>query len=332
MNPRLERIKRAAGTPLVLSIAGTMLDTLEERFLREAAPTGIIFFRRNIESLPQLTGLTANLAKIDSMRIFAIDEEGGRVRRLPQGDWTLPPAAAQAQMEEQQLYDKARFLGRTLRQAGITMNMAPNVDLRSGEDNSIVGDRSFGLDPVLVAQKARVFIQAMHDEGVFAVLKHFPGHGTTTIDSHKSLPRIDKPLRSLREEDMMPYRLLAREVSFIMAAHLLHSEVSELPASLSPEWHREFRALAGGSCITMTDDIEMHALDTYGVEEKTRLFLASGHDLMLVCSGKPEVLHAHWEALLRILERDSYLVDRMERLQRSLDQAFFKRADVLKKL
>ncbi|HSA34906.1 MAG TPA: glycoside hydrolase family 3 N-terminal domain-containing protein, partial [bacterium] len=233
----LRHIKQAAGNALILSLAGPSLTPGEERFLREASPVGVILFKRNIESLRSLELLCADLRRIDHLRLIAIDEEGGRVRRLPLGPYSLPSAKELAAMDDDAFSEKVRGLARELRRLGVTMDMAPVVDLRSGEDASIVGDRAFSDDPDEVARHAARYLSALRDEGIFGVIKHFPGHGATTVDSHKELPLIQKPYADLAAEDLLPYRRLAGTARFVMVAHILVPDVDPLfPASLSRDW------------------------------------------------------------------------------------------------
>ena len=321
---RLDRIKRAAGNACVFSLSGPSFTEREERLYRETCPTGVIFFRRNVETVASLESLCGELRRIESLRIVSIDEEGGRVRRLPTGPYSLPPAKALAALDEDEFSDKVRVLGRELRRIGITMDMAPVVDLRSGEDASIVGDRAFSDDPEEVSRHALRYLSALRDEGVFGVIKHFPGHGATTIDSHKELPRIEKSLRDLAAEDLLPYRRLAGTARFVMVAHILVPDADPLfPASLSRQWMRILRRDMGFDGIVMTDDIEMHALDNWSPEEKAALFLASESDLLLICSGKEDIMRAHWEALVRAAEADDTILARLEHLRDRLEGEFF---------
>lgn len=324
MTRNLHHIKQAAGNAIILSLAGPSLSVAEERFLREFSPAGVIFFKRNIESIRSLELLCDDLRRIDRVRILAVDEEGGRVRRLPTGPYSLPPAKELATLDEDAFSDRVRALGRELRRIGITMDMAPVVDLRSGEDTSIVGDRAFSDEPETVARHAARYLSALRDEGVCGVIKHFPGHGATTIDSHKELPRIEKPYRDLALEDLLPYRRLAGTARFVMAAHILVPEIdAELPASLSPAWSGILRRDINFDGILMTDDIEMHALDHWSPEEKTARFLAAESDIMLVCSGNEEAMRTHWEALVHAAEADSTILARLEKVGERLDGELF---------
>ena len=302
-SPKLERLKKEAGKRLFISLSGTTLIKSEISMLREVSPCGIIYFKRNIENCESLQSLIKSTKCFDSIEFHSIDEEGGRVRRLPKDDYSLPSMKELVTYGKDIAAEKIGILAQKLKEIGINMNMAPNVDLRSGEDNSIVGDRSFGEDPVTVVEFASLYIKKMQEYGVFPVIKHFPGHGTTVIDSHSELPLINKPINELFEQDLLPYRKLANTASFVMKAHLLLPEISLLPASLSPEWDTILRKDIGFSGVSMTDDIEMHALDKFSAQEKTELFFRSGTDKMLICSGNAEVIAEIFEAVVKFYEK-----------------------------
>ncbi len=287
---------------MIVSLSGTSLTKSELSMLREVSPSGIIYFKRNVESCESLGSLIKSTKCVESIEFHSIDEEGGRVRRLPKGDYSLPSMKELVTYGKEAAAEKIGILAQKLHETGINMNMAPNVDLRSGEDNSIVGDRSFGEDPETVVDFAGIYIKKMQEHGVFPVIKHFPGHGTTVIDSHSELPLITKPFEDLFREDLVPYRKLANAAGFVMKAHLLLPEISRLPASLSPEWDTILRKDLNFIGISMTDDIEMHALDRFSAKEKTELFFKSGTDKLLICSGKEEAILEMHEAAVKLLE------------------------------
>lgn len=302
ISPKLERLKKEAGNRLFVSLSGSSLTKSELSMLREVSPCGIIYFKRNVESCESLESLIKSTRFCESIEFHSIDEEGGRVRRLPKGDYSLPSMKELVTYGKEIAAEKIGILAQKLHETGINMNMAPNVDLRSGEDNSIVGDRSFGEDPETVVDFAGIYIKKMQEHGVFPVIKHFPGHGTTVVDSHSELPLITKPFEELLKEDLVPYRRLANAAGFVMKAHLLLPEISELPASLSPEWDKILRKDLNFIGISMTDDIEMHALDRFSAKEKTELFFRSGTDKLLICSGKEETILEMHEAAVKFLE------------------------------
>ena len=304
-SPKLERLKKEAGARIFVSLSGTTLTKSETAMLREVSPCGIIYFKRNIESCESLQSLIKSTKCHDSIEFHSIDEEGGRVRRLPKDYYSLPSMKELVTYGKETASEKIGVLAQKLNEIGINMNMAPNVDLRSGEDNSIVGDRSFGEDPETVIEFAAVYIRKMQEAGVFPVIKHFPGHGTTVIDSHSELPLINKPFDDLFREDLLPYRKLSNAAGFVMKAHLLLPEISQLPASLAPEWDKVLRKELGFTGISMTDDIEMHALDRFSAKEKTELFFRSGTDKLLICSGREDAILEMHEAAVKLLEKYS---------------------------
>jgi len=304
ISPKLERLKKEAGNRMFVSLSGSSLTKSEMSMLREVSPCGIIYFKRNVESCESLGSLIKSTKFCESIEFHSIDEEGGRVRRLPKGDYSLPSMKELTASGKDIAAEKIAVLAQKLHETGINMNMAPNVDLRSGEDNSIVGDRSFSENPETVVDFAGIYIKKMQEHGVFPVIKHFPGHGTTVIDSHSELPLINKPFKELFNEDMFPYRKLANAAGFVMKAHLLLPEISNLPASLSPEWDKILRKDTGFIGVSMTDDIEMHALDVFSAKEKTELFFKSGTDKMLICSGKEDLIMEMHEAAVKFLENN----------------------------
>jgi beta-N-acetylhexosaminidase len=321
MFPGLKRVKEAAGAPFFMSLSGESILKSELKMLKEMSPSGIIYFRRNVESCESLQSLINAAHEVESILFHAIDEEGGRVRRLPEGPWSLPSMKELAEAGVKKTAQMTDILGQKLREIGINMNMAPNVDLRSGEDKSIVGDRSFGKNPEIVAEFSDIYIRMMKKNGVAPVIKHFPGHGTTTIDSHKSLPVNDKPFNDLNREDMAPYRALANKAGFVMIAHLLHHSIDDLPATLSAKWNEILRKDIGFKGISMTDDMEMLALEKYSPDQKMEMFFKSGCDMLLVCSGKEDVLMSFFEASVKIIEKDQELTKKMEFLKTRLEDS-----------
>jgi len=161
----------------------------------------------------------------------------------------------------------------------------------------------------------------MKKNGVAPVIKHFPGHGTTTIDSHKSLPVIDKPFDDLNREDMAPYRALSNKAGFVMIAHLLHHSIDDLPATLSAKWNEILRKDIGFSGISMTDDMEMLALEKYSPAQKMEMFFKSGCDMLLVCSGIEDILMNFFEASVKYIEKNQDVIKRMEFLKTRLEDS-----------
>ncbi|MFP4426967.1 MAG: glycoside hydrolase family 3 protein, partial [Spirochaetaceae bacterium] len=178
-----------------------------------------------------------------------------------------------------------------LRRAGIRMNFAPVLDVYPREDRTIIGDRSFGGEPQLVAELGSAYIESAMEAGVAPVAKHFPGHGVSTVDSHGALPISDRTLNELRERDLVPFRVAVEAgVPAIMTAHILYEEVDpEYPATLSPRFiHELLREELGFEGVVVTDGFSMGALTReYSRVEALRQSFLAGVDLIL--------LHARYE-------------------------------------
>ncbi|MFO7735851.1 MAG: beta-N-acetylhexosaminidase [bacterium] len=323
MSGKLKRLKQAAGATFIFSLESAVMSKNEINFFRKTNPAGYVFFRRNIETLRSLKSIVSSLKKLSEFKtVMSIDEEGGRVKRLPQGDYSLPSAAKLSTMDEQSFEEKVLYLSEVLKNCGININFAPVVDLRSGNDNTIVGDRSFSSDPEVVVEKAKTFIRAARKAGIQSLIKHFPGHGATTIDSHEELPVIEKSLEVIYSEDMLPFIKLHKYVDFIMPAHLLCPKVDSLPVSMSRIWNRILRKDMGFSGISISDDIEMGALDNYSREDKNQLFRDSGYDIMTICSGRREVMESHWEDTLKFAEKNRDYMIYLENLRKRISTLF----------
>lgn len=217
----LERL--AAGVICVGFKEGTKPEDLDERLVNVPF-AGYILFARNVESVEQTAALCAALQKHDDgvPRIIAIDQEGGRVARLRSGVEELPAMMAVAAAGSEDLAQRAGAqMGYDLRRAGVNLDFAPVLDLALFEKNTVIGARSFGDDPHEVARFARAFARGLRDSGMLPTYKHFPGHGSTDVDSHLDLPVIDLDEDVLRERDLTPFRLLLADAPAVMTAHIV---------------------------------------------------------------------------------------------------------------
>ncbi len=223
--------------------------------------------------------------------LVAVDEEGGRVQRIDQIAGSIPSARAMAQtMTPAQVREIAAERGRALRDAGVTMDLAPVVDVSSQGSNQVIGDRSFSDDPGVVSEYAGAFADGLRDAGVVPVLKHFPGHGHATGDSHRQAA-VTPPVVELEASDLVPYRnLLGSSPIGIMTGHLDVPGLTapDEPASVSASAVRELlRTELGYDGLVITDDLsEMAAVrQTYSVPEATLRALAAGTDMALLVSN-----------------------------------------------
>ncbi|MDK1476676.1 glycoside hydrolase family 3 protein [Streptomyces sp. 549] len=290
-----DTVTRDALAVLQPGFTGTTAPEWLLRHLREGL-TSVGLFGRNIESAEQLAALTAQLRAVRPDVLVAIDEEGGDVTRLEaRTGSSFPGNLALGAIDDPALTrEVARELGRRLADCGVNLNWAPSADVNSNPGNPVIGVRSFGADPALVARHTAAYVEGMQAAGVAACTKHFPGHGDTNVDSHHALPRIDTDLDTLGTRELVPFRAaVAAGTKVIMSAHILLPALDPaLPATLSPSaLNGLLRAPVeqgglGYDGLIVTDAVEMKAIaDTHGIERGTVLALAAGADAICVGGG-----------------------------------------------
>ncbi|MGW7414108.1 glycoside hydrolase family 3 protein [Streptomyces sp. NPDC054863] len=248
-------------------------------------------FGRNIASPGQLAALTAQLRAERDDVLVAIDEEGGDVTRLEvRGGSSFPGNLALGSVDDTALTrDVARELGRRLAECGVNLNWAPSADVNSDPKNPVIGVRSFGADPLLVARHTAAYVEGLQAAGVAACTKHFPGHGDTNVDSHHDMPRIDVDLDTLHARELVPFRsAIAAGSKSVMSAHILLPALDPTrPATLSPQILTGLlREELGYQGLIITDGMEMRAISaTYGIERGSVLAIAAGADAICVGGG-----------------------------------------------
>jgi beta-N-acetylhexosaminidase len=281
----------------ITGLAGISVSADEQRFLREADPWGLILFKRNIEHPNQVAKIVKDFRDICG-RVDApvlIDQEGGRVQRLGPPHWpAFPPGAV-----FDQLYDRdpqagiaaarlgARLIAADLETLGITVDCLPLADLRLPGADMVIGDRAYGATPDKVSAIAAAVAEGLMAGGVLPVLKHIPGHGRATADSHRSLPVVRTERAVLEATDFAAFCGL-RALPMAMTAHVVFTAVDTLPATTSPTIIREvIRGFVGFDGLLMSDDVSMGALSG-SIGERSAAALAAGCDVILHCNGKLE--------------------------------------------
>lgn len=249
---------------------------------------GYLFFARNGESVVELRGVTdalrARYAGGGAPPILAIDQEGGRVVRLREGITAMPPMMALGAAGDVVLAQRAgEQIAFDLRRAGITLDLAPVLDLALDAENVVIGTRSFGADPQRVAALGRGLARAMERGGVQACYKHFPGHGGTAVDSHDALPVLDADEATLRRRDLATFAAVAREAGAMMSAHVVVPALDEQhSATLSRRIATDLlRGELGFGGALLTDCLEMGALADLGTAHSAVEALRAGADLLL---------------------------------------------------
>lgn len=279
------------GQLIIVGMKGKTYDDELDRLIRHYRVGGIIVLGKNVSTPTGIVQLLneAKLANKDySIPLFlSVDEEGGRVSRLPAGMKKLPAAASIGQKEDEALaYKSGVYLAELLHAFGYNMNYAPVLDVNSNPKNPVIGDRSYSSNPQEVAHHALSVRKGMVDNGVISIVKHFPGHGDTHIDSHKSLPVIEKRLDELYATELIPFQqAIAQEVDGIMVAHILFPALdATYPSSLSKKIITNIlRDELHYDGVVITDDLTMGAItNAYTVPEAALQSFIAGSDLLLI--------------------------------------------------
>jgi beta-N-acetylhexosaminidase len=288
---------------LVIGVAGHELTAQERDWLRHDACAGVILFARNFASKAQVAELSQAIREAAPRpQLVCVDQEGGRVQRFRDGYSALPSLEgfgrryAQDRDGALQLArEHAWLMASEVRASGVDLSFAPVVDL--GRGNRAIGDRAFSADPDVVAAFTRAYVQGMHDAGMAATLKHFPGHGSVLEDTHVDDAIDDRPLEDIRRLDLVPFAAgIAAGADAVMMAHVVYPQVDRDPAGYSKRWigdilrdEMKFRG------VVFSDDIGMAAaFSAGGIKARIDAHLDAGCDVVLVCHPElvPESLAA----------------------------------------
>ncbi|PIR31880.1 MAG: beta-N-acetylhexosaminidase [Alphaproteobacteria bacterium CG11_big_fil_rev_8_21_14_0_20_44_7] len=269
--------------PVIYGCLGTKLSDEEKDFFKRVQPFGFIIFARNIENPEQLKTLIAELKScVSHSPEILIDQEGGRVQRMTAPHWPKYPPAQMLDTEEK-AYEGGYKIGCDLAEMGINVDCAPMLDVRHPDADDIIGDRAFGTTPENVAILGKAFAKGLMKAGIKPVIKHIPGHGRATCDSHLELPRVCANLEEL-QTDFAPFRAL-NDMPYAMTAHIIYEAIdAENCATESAKVIDLIRKDIGFSGLIMSDDLSMKALQG-SFAERAEKSLAAGCDLLLHCNG-----------------------------------------------
>lgn len=278
---------------LVIGIGGLELAADEREWLQHPAVAGVILFKRNFASREQVAGLAAAIREASPRpQLLCVDQEGGRVQRFRDGYHPLPPLEGFGRLHgvdrEAALAlarEHAWLMASEILATGVDLSFAPVVDL--GRGNLAIGNRAFHGDPAVVADFTRAYVAGMHEAGMAATLKHFPGHGSVLEDTHFDDAVDPRPLEELRALDLVPFEAgLAAGAEAVMMAHVKYPAVAPEPAGYSPRWIRDLlRGQMGFGGVVFSDDIGMAAAESAGgVKARIDAHLDAGCDVVLVCA------------------------------------------------
>lgn len=282
-----EGLRRDILTTLLPGFAGPVAPEWLLSLLGEGLG-GVCVFGTNVETAAQLAGLAHELLAANPDAVVAIDEEGGDVTRLHSDRGApYPGNAVLGRIDDLELTRAVgRAVGEALSSVGCTMTFAPDADINSNPLNPVIGVRSFGTSPDLVARHTAAWVEGVQSAGIDAAAKHFPGHGDTATDSHLALPVVDLPLERLRERELAPFRAaIAAGTRSIMTSHILLPQLdAEQPATLSSRiLHRLLRGELGFEGVIVSDALDMAgASGVHGIPEAAVRALAAGCDLLCI--------------------------------------------------
>ena len=277
----------------ICGLKGFTLEAEERAFLRDAAPWGVILFRRNVDAPEQITRLTADIR--DALGRHApvlVDQEGGRVQRLGPPHWRAYPAAARFELAaanagqaERLAWLGARLIAHDLRSVGVDVDCLPVLDAPAEDSHSIIGDRAYSRDPARVAAIGRAAAEGLMAGGVAPVMKHIPGHGRARADSHLELPVVKASREDLELMDFAPFKANA-DLPMAMSAHVVYTAIDPAtPGTLSKAVIGDIvRGHIGFDGLLMTDDLSMKALSG-SFRQRAENAIGAGCDIMLHCNG-----------------------------------------------
>lgn len=291
------------GQLIIAGVEGTAPSEKMKEMLASQHVGGIIFFKNNLSANPNDAAALVNQLKAWNRAdgdapplFFSVDQEGGKVSRLP-GIRPLPAARAIGETNDLEF---AAWIGSSLgemcRLTGMNMNFAPVLDINSNPDNLVIGSRSFGTTAGPATRMGMSVLEGIRGEGVIPVVKHFPGHGDTAVDSHLDLPVVHKDVKALQELEWFPFvEAIRQDADVVMVGHLLLPKLDpRLPASLSKVLITEqLRESLGFKGVVVSDDMTMGAISKrYGIGEAAVLTIKAGGDLVMVAHEYDNVTKA----------------------------------------
>ncbi|SLN12694.1 beta-N-acetylhexosaminidase [Ruegeria meonggei] len=301
---------------VITDAEGLRLTSEEKNLFRQMNPFGFILFARNIDTADQVRALCDDFREAVGRNCpITIDQEGGRVQRLraPLAREWMPPmehTGRAGDQAERAMYLRYRLIANELFEMGIDSNCAPMVDLARDDTHAFLRNRCYGTDPKRVSKIGKAVAKGHLDGGVLPVIKHMPGHGLSTLDSHHDLPHVGLTQEALEQADFAPFRAL-NDLPMGMTAHLVYDRIDPQPATISPMMIGLIRKTIGFDGLIMTDDISMKALSGTP-EEIGRQALAAGCDVVLHCNGT-------FEARAKVLDAAGEMTDQAQsRAERAL--------------
>lgn len=322
--------------PLMLDLEGTELSLEERELLQHPLCGGLIFFSRNFESVEQLEKLIHDIRAATPHRILlSVDHEGGRVQRFRDGFTKLPALATlhRESKDEASALRAARhhawLMASELRAMDIDFSFAPVLDLNYGV-SEVIGDRAFHGDIDIVASMSKAYIAGMHDAGMAATGKHFPGHGAVIADSHLEIPVDERDFNTLNQYDMQPFtKSILNGLDAVMPAHVIYPQVDSQPAGFSSVWLQDIlRKQLAFDGVIFSDDLNMEGASFAGnYAQRAEAALDAGCDMVLVCNNRAGVIQVMDQANIDL--DTATRLESTRRLERMRGQTHMNRSALL---
>jgi len=316
-------LKQKIGQKLVSGFEGTSIPEDFVKLVKEYYVGNVILFAHNLKSREQTAELCGQLQSLIKKytghnAFICIDQEGGRVTRLPAGSANIAGAMAIAATDDpENALTAGRITGKELKRLGINFNLAPVLDINSNPENPVIGVRSYGDKPETIVRFALPMAKGLMEEGVFCAGKHFPGHGDTDIDSHLALPSVDKPIEELCKTELAPFiAAIEAGIPAIISSHILFPSLDDsgVPATMSrPILTGLLKEKLGFEGLVLTDGMEMNAIKNYyGVDKGCVEAVKAGADLVFICHS-PSMTASATAAILRSAENGEIDLDELDR-------------------
>ena len=276
---------------LLIGLAGTELTARERAWLARDEVGGVIVFTRNLEAPDQLRRLLDAVRAIDSGAVATVDQEGGRVQRIKAPATVLPPLGSIGRVHDDEperglelAFEHATLMASEMLALGIDLSLAPVLDIDAGSE--VIGDRAFHASPDAVRALGRAYLKGMHEAGMAACGKHFPGHGSVREDTHHDVAVDGRPLAALADTDLVPFSAAVGDgLDALMMSHVCYPALDDAPAGYSARWIGEFvrKRLAFTGAI-VSDDLGMAAAcGVGGFQARLDQAMDAGSDFVLVC-------------------------------------------------
>jgi beta-N-acetylhexosaminidase len=323
---------KLAGRFFIFGFEDETLNDRIKRFIEFDKITGLILFKRNIESISQVKKLNDLIKKTATYPILiGIDEEGGRVSRFNKDEFkTLPSMKYLAEnYTTKEAESMAYHLGKKLKNLGFNLNFAPVLDIFTNPKNTVIGDRAFGTTAQKVIEYSIPVMKGLQKATILTCGKHFPGHGDTLLDSHKQLPKLKTDLSVLRKREFLPFKeAIQNDIDSIMTAHILFEDLEVYPATFSKLFLNDLlREELNFKNVIISDDLDMNAIkNEYDLKDVIYKGIEAGVDLFIISKNEADMQQAALESLRQMISNKDIsfnrLLQSMERIDKMVMKVF----------